>query len=110
MDGGGHGLPFFCYVKGNTSRVTDSGLISLRPSGGRTWSSGRKDGKVAADYHEAEEVSIRTKCAKADIHNAGTSRNHYRSGVDICVVNKMIATRDAFSNDLRTSRKNTFSG
>ena len=54
-----------------------------------------KDGKVAADYLEAEEVSIRIRSAKADIYNAGTSRNHYRTGSDMCVVHIMIALRDA---------------
>lgn len=55
-----------------------------------------KEGKVAADYHEAGDVSIRIKSAKADICNAGTSRNHYLGGSDICVVNMMISVRGAF--------------
>ena len=55
-----------------------------------------KDGVIAADYHEAEEISIRIRSAKADIFNAGTSRNHFKSGGDICIVKMMIALRDAF--------------
>ena len=55
-----------------------------------------KDGSVTADYHQADEISIRIRSAKADIYNAGTSRHHYRIGSDICVVHMMIALRDAF--------------
>ena len=42
-----------------------------------------KDGEVVNDYHLADEISIRIRSAKADIFNAGTSRNHFRSGTDI---------------------------
>ena len=55
-----------------------------------------KDGEGVNDYHLADEISIRIRSAKADIFNAGTSRNHFRSGTDICVVKMMIALRDAF--------------
>ena len=37
----------------------------------------------------AEEVSLAIRSAKADIFNAGTSRNHFRSGSPICVVDML---------------------
>jgi len=55
-----------------------------------------RNGEVVSDYREADEVSIRLRSAKADVFNAGTSRNHFRSGTDICVVKMMIAMRNAF--------------
>ena len=55
-----------------------------------------REGVMAADYHDAEEVSIRIRSAKADVFNAGTSRNHFRSGTDVCAVKMMIMLRDRF--------------
>jgi hypothetical protein len=55
-----------------------------------------RNGAVVADYHTADEVSIRIRSAKADVFNAGTSRNHFRSGHAICAVKMMIALRDVF--------------
>ena len=64
----------------------------LRPADVTFW----KDGVAANDYRQAEEVSIRIRSAKADIFNAGTSRNHFKSGTDICIVEALIALRNAF--------------
>ena len=64
----------------------------IRPAGVVFW----KDGAAANDHREAEEVSIRIRSAKADILNAGTSRNHFKSGTQICIVEALIALRNAF--------------
>ena len=55
-----------------------------------------KDGQVTTNFWEADEVSIRIRSAKADIFNAGASRDHFRSGADICVVAMMILMRRTF--------------
>ena len=55
-----------------------------------------KDGVATSDHHSAEEVSIRIRSAKADIFNAGTSRNHFRPGNDICVVRIMAGMKVMF--------------
>ena len=41
-------------------------------------------------------MSLRINSAKADIYNAGTSRNHFRSGDDICVVGALARMKDFF--------------
>jgi hypothetical protein len=48
------------------------------------------------EFRRAEEGSIRIRSAKADVFNAGASRNHFKSGTDICIVKMTIAMREAF--------------
>jgi hypothetical protein len=46
-------------------------------------------GKHTLGGVNAEEVSLAIRSAKADIFNAGRSRNHFRSGSPICVVDML---------------------
>ena len=46
-------------------------------------------GKHVMDGMAAEEVSIMIRSSKADVFNAGASRNHFRSGGPICAVDML---------------------
>jgi len=56
----------------------------------------RRDGEVVERAADAEEVSIRIRSSKADIYNSGESRNHWRTGEELCVVEALALLQGRF--------------
>ena len=89
-------LAFFFLLRGGEYLCHDGGDFdrnkALRGADITFW----KDGKTVKWGRDAPEVSIRLRSSKADIFNAGASRNHFRSGSKLCAVEALARIQERF--------------